>query len=396
MQTSGGKRIELLDILRGFAIFGTLGTNIWIFAGALSLATLFTGGTSQGLSNYTNAFDVLVHSITYVFTNGKFLSLLTILFGVGLEIQYQQAKKKGQKWPVMYLWRTLLLLADGFIHYLFIVEFDILMSYAVVAIIVSFLVGRSDRVINIAMVVTGSFHFIAVTLITLFLATSTPSEIQATQGTPITDIATLPTYWAQIGARWENFWLYRTESIFVIPFTTFLFLLGIKLFRAGIFAPDEAGKQRRIFLLKVFLPVGFGLALLDLIPGGIFTVANRYLFSPVMALGYLGLISWLCYQNWFDGIKNSVAKVGKMALSCYMLQNVLASLIFYKWGLGLTGQIGAVGVLVVFVIICLILTVFCHFWLKKFAAGPFETVWKKLSLMPFRSQAQTQTRQSEA
>lgn len=26
------KRIVLLDILRGFAIVGTLGTNIWIFA----------------------------------------------------------------------------------------------------------------------------------------------------------------------------------------------------------------------------------------------------------------------------------------------------------------------------------------------------------------------------
>lgn len=26
------KRIRLLDILRGFAVLGTLGTNIWIFA----------------------------------------------------------------------------------------------------------------------------------------------------------------------------------------------------------------------------------------------------------------------------------------------------------------------------------------------------------------------------
>lgn len=33
-------RIRLLDILRGFAILGTLGTNIWIFAHAGTSTTL--------------------------------------------------------------------------------------------------------------------------------------------------------------------------------------------------------------------------------------------------------------------------------------------------------------------------------------------------------------------
>ena len=34
------KRIRLLDVLRGFAIIGTLGTNIWLFAQPVIVAIL--------------------------------------------------------------------------------------------------------------------------------------------------------------------------------------------------------------------------------------------------------------------------------------------------------------------------------------------------------------------
>ncbi len=42
MAAAKGQRIRLLDILRGFAILGTLGTNIWIFANLGDLAYIFT------------------------------------------------------------------------------------------------------------------------------------------------------------------------------------------------------------------------------------------------------------------------------------------------------------------------------------------------------------------
>ena len=53
-------------------------------------------------------------ALTLFFTNGKFLGLLTILFGVGLEIQYRSARRRGVGWPARYLWRSVLLLAEGF------------------------------------------------------------------------------------------------------------------------------------------------------------------------------------------------------------------------------------------------------------------------------------------
>ena len=39
---NNNKRIRLLDILRGFAVLGTLGTNIWIFAYLGDISYIFT------------------------------------------------------------------------------------------------------------------------------------------------------------------------------------------------------------------------------------------------------------------------------------------------------------------------------------------------------------------
>ena len=107
------ERIPLLDVLRGVAIFGTLGTNVWLFA-------TVGGGEDAvfgGISWWTSAGGFLT-ALTLFLTNGKFLGLLTILFGVGLELQYRSAKRRGLSWPARYLWRSALLLVEGFLHYL--------------------------------------------------------------------------------------------------------------------------------------------------------------------------------------------------------------------------------------------------------------------------------------
>jgi len=73
-------RIRLLDILRGCAILGTLGTNIWLFAyaGDLNFITTFES------SGWWNGNDLL-RMIVLFLVNGKLLGLLTIMFGVGME-----------------------------------------------------------------------------------------------------------------------------------------------------------------------------------------------------------------------------------------------------------------------------------------------------------------------
>ena len=76
------------------------------------------------------------------------------MFGVGLQLKYQQALRRGTAWPGVYLWTIVFLGLEGLLHYTLVMEYDILMSYAVTAFIVAFIVRLGDKVM------TGAFYFL--------------------------------------------------------------------------------------------------------------------------------------------------------------------------------------------------------------------------------------------
>ena len=376
-------RIRLLDVLRGVAIFGTLGTNVWIFStvggGSLSL---FGGGIPW----WTSTDDFLA-ALTPFFTNGKFLGLLTILFGVGLEIQYRSARRRGVGWPARYLWRSVLLLFEGFLHFALVFEFDILMGYAVAAAIVALLVGRSERALRLSMWVSGGLHVLVFGAASLLVLVATLLEPDAAGFSIFAEGASRVyasgSWWDAVLFRLDNFWSYRIEPIAIVPMNVFLFLLGARLMRSGAFAPDENGRLIRRKMLRVGLLIGIPLNLLFFVPEGAFELPVRYLFAPALSVGYAGLVALLVERGSMPRLADRLAEVGRMALSCYVLQNVLASVIFYGWGFGLTGNIGSVGTLAAMVAICVVIAGFAHLWLRRFPTGPLEMLWKRLSALPF-------------
>ncbi|GAB2532998.1 DUF418 domain-containing protein [Gracilibacillus alcaliphilus] len=123
------ERIRLLDVLRGLAIIGTLGINIWIFSLMDS-----QGGFSdnEGLA-YLESLDAFIYTLFIFLFNGKFLGLLTIMFGAGLELKRQKNLSANRKFLGVYVWSCVLLFIDGLLHFLFVFEADILMSYALAA-----------------------------------------------------------------------------------------------------------------------------------------------------------------------------------------------------------------------------------------------------------------------
>ena len=83
------------------------------------------------------------------------------------------------------------------------------------------------------------------------------------------------------------------------------------------------------------------------------------------------------------GLARRFADVGKTALSCYMLQNVLALVIFSEWGLRL-GPLGSLGTIVAWAGISAVLMLAAFLWLRRFRQGPFELVWRAAVDAPFR------------
>ena len=103
------------------------------------------------------------------------------------------------------------------------------------------------------------------------------------------------------------------------------------------------------------------------------------LAGPVLSIGYLALIlSWVASGK-ADGLARQVAKVGRMALSNYLLQTLVCTTIFYSWGFGLFERLTELQALAVVPLVWAINVLFTNFWLARFELGPVEWAWRSLS-----------------
>ena len=146
---SAGERLELLDVLRGLALFGILIANIrsisgWRFLSAERQAALFT-------SEIDHVLDLLATALV----TGKFYSIFSLLFGIGFAVLVLRIERRGAEF-IPFIRRRLLLLAFGMVH-IFVWEGDILVLYALVGFLLIPARRLSDRTLLIgaaALIVT--------------------------------------------------------------------------------------------------------------------------------------------------------------------------------------------------------------------------------------------------
>ncbi|MBM7773840.1 uncharacterized protein JOD54_004044 [Actinokineospora baliensis] len=347
------ERIKSLDVLRGVAILGTFGTNVWIFSSPDGLAAVLGGGGP-------------LESGLRALSNGKFLALLSILFGVGLAIQHASAVRRGARWPGWYLWRSALLLLEGALHYVLVFEFDVLMFYAVIAVVCAFVVGRGTKVIRGWMIGAGVVLVAEVGLLTVALYGSGLGGGGATDTSSWLD---------QVAFRLDHVLALRSEGVLVLPLGVLLFLAGAQLLRAGALEQSMRGDVLRRKLITWGLGVGVPLNALTAFGGTDWALVDRYLCAPVVAFGLLGAITALVHRmgERAGPLRQGVTAVGRCALSCYIAQNVLASILCYRWGLGITG--GPLWTVCCFVLVSAAVLLGAWLWLRRFPRGPVETVW---------------------
>ncbi|MFG3338370.1 DUF418 domain-containing protein [Glycomyces sp. NPDC048151] len=364
------KRMPLLDVLRGVAILGTLGTNIWIFASPAGEA-----GPLLSSSGATTD-DSFVGALFELLTNGKFLSMLTVLFGVGLAIQFRSAEKRGNRWPGRYHWRALFLFAEGTVHFVLVFAWDVLMGYAVTAILVAWMLRRSQRAQSAVMWTALGLHLVIMGLITAALTAGPGLEQQSDP--EVEALYASGTWWEQVQFRIDNALAFRIEPVVTFPLLVFLFMLGVKLFRAGAFGGDQTGSRIRRRLLVWGLGIGVPLNIAVMAgPDGLFFL-ERYVAAPVVMLGYIGLVGFIVEKVRRGTVMGAFESLGRTALSGYILQNVLASALCYGWGLGLAARFDHSPwlVLALWSGISAVLLVGSSLWLRRFTTGPAEMLQK--------------------
>jgi len=175
-----------------------------------------------------------------------------------------------------------------------------------------------------------------------------------------------------------------------------LMLVGMALFRLGVLSAERS----RTFYLRM-MAIGFGVGLPIILYGVRYREASdwsvwsaffggeqfNYWASLLVAMGWIGLVMLVCQEPRAKPMVRPLAATGRMALSCYLLQTIICTTIFYGHGFGLYGSVDRVGQTGVVLVVWAFLLAACPVWLRHFRFGPFEWLWRSLTywkLQPMR------------
>jgi uncharacterized protein len=98
----------------------------------------------------------------------------------------------------------------------------------------------------------------------------------------------------------------------------------------------------------------------------------------LMAVGYAALAMIAAPRLLDTGPGRALAAAGRMAFSNYIGTSLVMTALFYGWGLGLIGSIGAAGQWGFVLIGWVLMLAWSPIWLAGFRQGPLEWLWRSL------------------
>ncbi len=149
--TAVRERIVLLDVLRGFAVFGMFTVNM--------TADLPWGFMlrEQPLDRADSTVMILIDLLT----NGKFVTIFSFLFGVGFFLQLERARDRGVPFLATYLRRLAALFSIGAVAFVAGLGTGILIDYAKYGLVLLLFSRRSARFLIVAAIVCFAIEAVA-------------------------------------------------------------------------------------------------------------------------------------------------------------------------------------------------------------------------------------------
>ncbi len=105
----------------------------------------------------------------------------------------------------------------------------------------------------------------------------------------------------------------------------------------------------------------------------------NYWGSLFTAFGWIGVVLAVWKSGALAGMLARLAALGRMAFTCYILETLISTTIFYGHGFGLFGSVGRVGQLIVVAAVWAALLLFAPWWLERYRFGPLEWLWRILT-----------------
>ena len=395
------ERVEVIDVLRGLAIGGILIGNMQWFSGY--------GMAPTSIAAVSPEFDRVVSFVVHWLIEGKFYSIFSFLFGFGFALQIARAEERGDTRASLFKRRLFWLLVIGILHAYLLWAGDILTIYALVGFVLLLFRKKSDRSLikwAVGLMVVPVVWYTA--LFVLFISFAPPDvkqQMEAGQAgffQGAQEQLGRGSYFQIISGFNLNYIVGRYIGLIIdmrLPKILAMFLLGVWAYRQQAFSDKTLIRRCLVYALPFGLVVNFVFAHISgkesLLPPQTIGILGSILYGvgvPSLALGIAALIATIWQSERGKRIVSVLSPVGRMAMTNYLLQTSVCVTIFYGYGLGYFGQLGAAAVTLIAVIIFISQIAISSFWLKFFQFGPMEWIWRQLTYgkrLPFIRQSQT-------
>lgn len=368
------QRLLSIDALRGFALCGILLINIVDMGGPIAM--------DRPMAEPSLASpDWQLWGFSQLFITGTMRGLFSMLFGVGL-LLFLGGDDSADR-PRLYMRRLILLFLFGIVDSTFLLwPGDILLIYALAGIVAMIL-----HMLSPAQLVSAAA--VILLLLSAWAGLEAPSfqpgdtvysaEMLAREGA------------ARLGGYWQTFdymsyvswnWTVNALTYRWIGDALAFMLVGMALYRIGLF--DSRFEERRLWqMVRIGYPVGLALRLIHAVlvfhNDGAPTVVSGIVDQPgrlAMTIGHAGLFLLLWRKGAWPRLMSGLARMGRMALTLYLGQSLIAAWIFSGFGLGLWNRLSWPALWLVAFVILAAQVLFAAFWFRGFRYGPVEWLWR--------------------
>jgi uncharacterized protein len=393
------ERIEVIDVLRGLALFGILAANMRGFS-------VPPAAYLETVSLWVAPRDRAVQFLLDVFIQGKFITIFAFLFGVGFAAQLERAEMRGARFATLYSRRLGWLCLFGLVHGIFVWYGDILLVYGLAAFALLLFRRRADStLLSWALIL----YLLPMLLLGMAAGIAALSGEPLPSESPVTaeELRRVSAIYSE--GSWMEILRQRARDAFewnwmyfpIIFMQTFgLFLLGALAWRRRFFAPGALSLRGWALGIAFALAIGIGgnlagtsikyrldLSAYDLSGPGMAATILAMAAVPFLSFAYVGVVVLACRSDRLRARLRPFAAVGRTALTNYLLQSVIGTAIFYSYGLRLFGRFGAAWLLALTVVIFAAQVAGSSWWLGRFRFGPAEWLWRTLAyggLQPMR------------
>jgi uncharacterized protein len=163
------------------------------------------------------------------------------------------------------------------------------------------------------------------------------------------------------------------------PAVMALFLLGMLAGRSKLpeQLPEKRPLLRRIFCLGLLAGLAGNCLLLTSNPW--LDALGAMVGALTLASAYMSGLAWLSLSRTGARILEPLGTLGRVALSNYLLQSIVCTLLFDGFGFALYEKVDRAGLLGIALLIYVAQILLSVLWLSRFQFGPAEWLWRSLT-----------------